>query len=186
MPEPASPQQLFDLWRKGLEEGAEAWKRLVVQSPAAPPDPASFWRPAVQQWVESWAKAFAQTPLTPDTSVQFKQFLDQSIDAWSRALGQAMQTEGFAKTLGAYLDQWLTASAPVKRAADQNTEQALTTLGVASRTQLTSVAKQIVELEERVERIEDSVNLVLRKLDALARAAGGGRGEAQPPARERA
>jgi hypothetical protein len=188
MAEPNPTQQMFDLWRRGLEEGADAWAKMLGQTPAAPADPAALWRPVVQQWVQSWARVFAQTPVTPDVSTQWKQFLDQSIEAWSRALGQAMNTDAFAKTLGSYLDQWLTATSPLKKAADQATDQALQVLGIASRAQLTAVAKQIVELEERVERIEDGVNLVLRRLDSLARTTGQGRSvtESDAPSRERA
>ena len=47
---------------------------------------------------------------------------------------------------------------------------ALQTLNLASRSQLTGVAKQIVDLEERLERVEDAVLAVLKKLDELPRA----------------
>jgi hypothetical protein len=158
--------QLFETWRKQLEEGATAWSKLLSQ-PAAPPpptDPMAFWRPLVEQWVQASGRAFSQTPMTPDVMAQWKQFLDQSIDAWSRALGQVMNTEAFAQMLGRYLDQWLAATAPMKKTAEQGIDQALQTLNVASRSQLTAVARQIVELEERVERIEEAVNAVLKAL----------------------
>ncbi|HXG03301.1 MAG TPA: hypothetical protein VNO23_07830 [Candidatus Binatia bacterium] len=169
--EPTPTEQLFEMWRRGLDESARAWGRLL-QPPAAPPDPAAFWRPLVDQWVQAWARVFAATPMTPDIGAQWKQFLDHAIDAWSRALGQAMNTEGFARLLSLYLDQWLVAYGPAKKAADQQVEQALQALNVASRSQLTAVAKQIVELEERVERVEDGIRTVLRRLDQLGRDLG--------------
>lgn len=162
--------QLFDIWKKQLDEGAQAWARLLSQSPAAPPDPTAFWRPMMDQWVQSWARIFAQTPMSPDVMGQWKQFLDQSIEAWSRAMGQAMNTDAFAQLLGRYLDQWLVAYAPARKLVDQSLEGALQTLNLASRTQLTGVARQIVELDERIERLEDAVNMLLRRLDDLARA----------------
>ena len=158
MTDSGTHQQLFDLWRKQLEDGAQAWSKLLSQPSAPTTDPMAFWRPMV----EASARAFAQTPMTPDVVTQWKQFLDQSIEAWSRALGEAMNTEVFAQMLGRYLDQWLVTTAPVKKAADQATDQALQTLNLASRSQLTAVARQIVELEERVEKIEEAVNAVLR------------------------
>jgi hypothetical protein len=162
MTEAGTQQQLFEMWRKQLEEGAAAWSKMMSPPAAPPSDPMAFWRPMVEQWVQASARAFAQTPMTPDVMTQWKQFLDQSIDTWSRALGQAMNTEAFAQMLGRYLDQWLVASAPMKKATDQAIDQTLQTLNLASRSQLTAVARQIVELEERVERIEDAVNAVLR------------------------
>lgn len=164
-------QQLFDLWRKQLDEGAQAWSRLVSQTtPAAAPDAAAFWRPFAEQAVQAWARTFAQAPVTPDLMAQWKQFLDQSIDAWSRALGQAMNTEQFAQLLGTYLDQWLVTAGPAKKAAEQSIDAALQALNLASRTQLTAVASQIVDLDERLERLEDAIAAVGKRLEDMARA----------------
>jgi hypothetical protein len=155
---------MFELWRKQFEESAAAWTRMMGQAPP-PADPTAFWRPVLNQGLEQWARLFAQTPITPDLAGQWKQFLDQWIDAWSKALGQTMNTEAYAQMMGKYLDQWLVANAPIKRAAEQQIDQALQVLNLASRTQLTSVAKQIVELEERLERMEDALGAILRRLE---------------------
>jgi hypothetical protein len=157
--------QLFDMWRRQLEESTQAWTRLVGQAaPAAPPDPVAFWRPVLNQGLEQWARMFAQTPASPDLMAQWKQFLDQWIEAWSRVLGQAMSSESFAQLMGRSLDGWLAAQAPLKKAGEQSLEQLLQGLNVASRSQLTSVAKQIVELEERLERVEDGIQAMLARL----------------------
>lgn len=157
---------LFEMWRKQFEESAAAWARMVSPAQApSPPDPTAFWRPMLNQGVEQWARIFAQTPATPDLAVQWKQFIDQWIEAWSKALGQVMNTDAYAGMMGKYLDQCLVAAAPMKKAAEQQIDQALATLNVASRTQLTGVAKQIVELEERLERMEDTLGAILKRLD---------------------
>ncbi len=165
-----TPQQLIDLWKKQFEEGAQAWAKLLGQAPTPPPaaaDPTTFWRPLTEQWVQAWARMFAQAPMSPNVGAQWKQFLDQSIDAWSRALGQAMNSDVFAQLLGRYLDQWLAAYAPARKAMDQSLDTALQTLNLASRTQLTAVARQVVDLDERVERLEDTLQEIMKKLDAL-------------------
>lgn len=159
--------QLFELWKKQLEEGTQAWTRLVTQTPAAAPpiDPFAFWRPVLDQGLQTWARLFAQSPASPDVLGQWKQFLDQWIEAWSKVLGQAMSTEQFAKLMGQSLDQLLVSQAPLKKAVDQNVEQALQALNLPSRSQLTAVARQIVELEDRLERVEDMLGALLRRLD---------------------
>jgi len=163
--------QFFDMWRRQLEESTQAWTRMVSQAPpAAPPDPTAFWKPVLNQGLEQWARMFAQTPASPDLMVQWKQFLDQWIEAWSRVLGQAMSTESFAKLMGGSLENWLAAQAPLKKAGEQAVEQTLQGMNVASRTQLTSVAKQIVELEERLERVEDGIQAILKRLESRERA----------------
>jgi Poly(R)-hydroxyalkanoic acid synthase subunit (PHA_synth_III_E) len=164
--------QLFDTWRRQLEESTQAWTKLVgqVPPPAASVDPMAFWRPVLNQGLETWARIFAQTPASPDLAAQWKQFLDQWIEAWSRVLGQAMNTEGFAQMMGRSLEQMLAAQAPAKKAGEQALDQMLANLNVASRSQLTGVAKQIVELEERLERVEEGVQAILRRLDSKERA----------------
>jgi hypothetical protein len=162
--------QFFDMWRRQLEESTQAWSRMVSQAPPAePPDPTTFWKPVLDQGLEQWARMFAQTPASPDLMAQWKQFLDQWIEAWSRVLGQAMSTESFAKLMGGSLENWLAAQAPLKKAGEQAVEQTLQAMNVASRTQLTSVAKQIVELEERLERVEDGIQAILRRLESKER-----------------
>ena len=162
----AATTQLFDMWRKQLEDSTQAWSRLVSQgAPAPAPDPMAFWRPVLNQGLEQWARLFAQTPASPDMLSQWKQFLDQWIEAWSRVLGQAMTTDAFAQLMGKSLEGMLAAQAPLKKQGEQAIEQAVTTLNLASRSQLTAVAKQIVELEERLERVEDGVQAILRRLD---------------------
>lgn len=168
MAESATSAQLFELWRRQFEEAAQAWTRVAGQAPAPPADPMAFWRPVLNQGLDTWARLFAQTPVTPDLAAQWKQFLDQWIDAWSRALSHAMNTEAFAQMMGSSLDQWLVAQGPAKKVMEQSIDGALQTLNLASRSQLTSVARQIVELEERIERVEDGIAAVLRRLDDVA------------------
>jgi hypothetical protein len=97
---------------------------------------------------------------------QWKQFLDQWIEAWSRVLGQTMNTEGFAQQMGRSLEGFLAAQAPMKKAAEQALAQNLQALNLASGSQLTSVAKQIVELEERLERVEEGIQAILKRLES--------------------
>jgi hypothetical protein len=128
----------------------------------------AFWRPVLNQGLEQWARLFAQSPASPDLMGQWKQFLDQWIEAWSRVLGQTMGTESFAQLMGRSLEGWLAAQAPVKKAGEQALEQTLQSLNVASRSQLTAVAKQLVELEERLERVEDGIATLLKRLPERA------------------
>jgi len=162
-------QQLFDLWRKQVEEGTQAWLKLVGQAPAAPAssplDPQAFWKPFMDQGIAAWSKVMTQGTPSPDLMGQWKQFLDQWIAAWSKVLEQAMGTEGFAQALGKQLEGFLAAAGPAKKAAEQQQEAALAGLGMASSRQVTGVARQIVQLEEKVEALEDKLDRVLRRLE---------------------
>jgi hypothetical protein len=170
MADSGAPNQLFDAWRRQFEEAAQTWSRMLTQAAPPPPtDPTAFWRPVLNQGLETWAKIFAQTPVTPDLMAQWKQFLDQWIEAWSKALGQAMGSDAYAQMMGKHLEQWLVAYAPMKKAAEQQIDQTLAALNVASRSQLTSVARQLVEVDERIERLEDMLARVLTRLEQGAK-----------------
>lgn len=171
MADSAASQQLFDLWRKQMEEGADAWARLLSQAPAAPAaaDPTAAWRPAMERAMETWARLFAMTPVAPEMLAQWKQLTDQAIETWSRVFSQVMNSDAFAQMLGKTLDQVLATAAPMKRAAEPAVDNALKTIGLPSRAQVTSVAAQIVDLEERIDRIEDGIAAIARRLDEIGR-----------------
>lgn len=163
-------QQIFELWKRQMEEGSQAWLKLVSQTP--PPsqmtDPQAFWKPFADQGIAAWAKLMTQQgPVSPDLLKQWKEFVDQWIAAWARVLEQAMGTEAFAKALGKQLDAFLNAASPVKKAAEEHIEQTLTGLGLASRSQVTNLAKQVIQVEEKIETLEDHVSTVLKRLDEL-------------------
>jgi hypothetical protein len=161
----AASQQLFELWKKQLDEGAQAWTRLLGQNPTPTPDPLSFWKPAMEHGLQTWARIFATTPVTPDLMSQWKQFVDQSIEAWSKALGQVMHTDAYAQAMGKALEQWLTSYAPVKKTSEQSIDATLQALNLPTRAQVTSLAKQIMDLEERLDRLEDGIAALLRHVE---------------------
>src|SRR5262245_25286642 len=163
-------QELFDLWRRSLEEGTQAWLKTMgtAATPhppqaAPPPDFTAFWRPLLTQGMDVWQKAAAQGKVSPEFMQQWKSFMDQWIETWSQALGQAMATEGFAQALSRYLDQYLSVQGPLKKGIEQYNDAALRALGLPSRGQVVGVASQLVALEERIEQLEDRLG-ELRKL----------------------
>ena len=152
-------QQLFDLWKKQVDEGTQAWLKLAGQG--QPVDPQAFWRPFMDQGMQAWSKVMTQGTVSPDLMTQWKQFLDQWIAAWSKILEQAM---------GKQLEGFLSVAAPVKKAAEQQVEAGVASLGLPSRSQVIGLAKQIAGLEEKIEGVEDRIDAVLARLDAAAAA----------------
>jgi len=168
MADNAGTQQLFEMWKKQVDEGTQAWLRMAGQGQA--PDPQAFWRPFMDQGMQAWSKVMTQGTASPDLMAQWKQFLDQWIAAWSKVLEQAMGTENFAQAMGKQLEGFLNVSAPVKKAAEQQIESGLATMGLPSRTQVIGLAQQIAGLEDKIESVEDRIDAVLARLDSLAAA----------------
>src|SRR2546427_10377608 len=100
MDQSAASKELFDLWKRQIEEGTQAWARMMAAAPGrGAPDPAAFWRPLMDQGVAGWARVMSQGPASPDLFGQWKQFLDQRIEAWPEAPGLAMGPQALAPTL---------------------------------------------------------------------------------------
>jgi hypothetical protein len=163
-----STEQLINLWKRQIEEGTQAWLKLFGQGQAV--DPQAFWRPFVDQGIAAWSKVMTQGSPSPDLLAQWKRFLDDWIAAWSKVLEQAMGTDAFAQALGKQLETFLSAGGPGKRAAELSTEASLAALGIPSRAQVIGLAQQIVQLEEKVEGLEDRLDAVLRHLGDVAAA----------------
>lgn len=161
----AGGQQLFDMWKKQVEEGSQAWLRMLSTPQAAPMDPQAFWRPFMDQGMAAWSKVMTQGQAPPDLMAQWKQFLDQWIAAWSRVLEQAMGTDAFAKAMGKQLEGFLNASGPAKKAAEQQIEVSLSGLGMPSRTQVTALARHLAQVEEKIDTLEDKLDRVLSRLE---------------------
>ena len=169
-------QQLLDMWKRQVEEGTQAWLRMMGQAqvPTAMPnmphmamDPQAFWRPFMDQGMAAWSKVMTQgTAPSPDLMAQWKQFLDQWIAAWSRVLEQAMGTNNFAQLMGKQLEGFLNVSAPIKKAAEQQIDASLAGLGIPSRGQVTALARHVAQVEEKIDALEDKLDRVLRRLDA--------------------
>ncbi len=165
-------QQLLDMWKRQVEEGTQAWLRMMGQGPAAatpPMDPQAFWRPFMDQGMAAWSKVMTQgSAPSPDLMAQWKQFLDQWIAAWSRVLEQAMGTDTFAKMMGKQLEGLLNVSGPVKKAAEQQIDASLAGLGMPSRAQVVALARHLAQVEEKIDGLEDKLDRALRRLDGGA------------------
>ena len=165
-------QQLLDMWKRQVEEGTQAWLKMMGQGSAAaapPMDPQAFWRPFMDQGMAAWSKVMTQgSAPSPDLMAQWKQFLDQWIAAWSRVLEQAMGTDTFAKMMGQQLEGFLNVSGPVKKAAEQQIDASLAGLGMPSRAQVVALARHLAQVEEKIDGLEDKLDRALRHLDAGA------------------
>ena len=159
-----STEQMFDVWRKQLQAGAEAWTKAVQQmgsagqAPPSPLDPAAFWRQFTDPGASVWAGLQGPGPIDPQVLAQWKRFLDDWIAAWSGALEQAMGTEAFAESLGKTLDQFLTAQGKAKEAASRVNKVTLETLNLPSRDQIVGLSRQLMDLEDKLEALEDRLD----------------------------
>ncbi len=167
----ATAQEFFELWKKGLDEGTQFWSRAGgtdAKVPGGLPDPLGLWRPFMEQAAGAWSKTMSQAGQPAgagDTAAQGKAFLEQWIGAWDKLLADTMQTEAFAEAMGKHLDQWLSVQGPAQKAAADGRKSALEAMGLPSRDQVIAITRQLMDLDDRLEDIEDSVAALRAHLD---------------------
>ena len=161
----SAPDDPFAMWRKQMEAGTAAWveaaRKMAGQGHAPnPPDPTQFWR-QFSNFVPPGAPPFPGAgPVDPEVLALWKRFLDDWLAAWSRTFEQVMGTEAFAEALGKTLDQFLSVQAKTRETTERSTRAAIETLGLPSREQVIGLSRQMMDLEDRIEALAD-------KLDAL-------------------
>jgi hypothetical protein len=174
----ATGQAMFDAWKKQMEESTQAWARAVSGGGHAA-DPLQMWRPFMEQASQGWTAMAQQGVPATDIAAQWKALMDQWLNAWDQVLTKAMGTEQFAQALSAHLDQWLAMQAPLRKATKESRDAALEAFGVPSREQVIGIARQIMDLDDRLEDVERGLKALLNKLEAgtssgaAAKGAGG-------------
>ena len=152
-----SSKELLDLWRKLIEAGTEVWAKAAEQS-SGPDQPA----PSASNATTSW-----------------RPFLDQQMTAWSQMQGQGPVNDGVLAFWKKSLDDWIAASSKAEAGtAEEGTSKATSEL----LGQLVGNSRQLMDLQERVERLEDK--LVTLK-NATERSGANRRSTSKPRPRSR-
>lgn len=89
-----------------------------------------------------------------DPSGMFKSMRDASMDSWSKMMIQLVNTDAYAQASGAVMDAWLTTSTPFRKAIETTMTQVLTQLNMPTRSDVTSLAERLTNIEMRLDDIE--------------------------------
>jgi polyhydroxyalkanoic acid synthase PhaR subunit len=151
---PETPAELWQSWSEawqGFNEAASRMWSLTPQgSQESAADPYGLFR--------SWQQFFDSTTqggknFSADPFALFKQWYDATSESWSKTVGEAIATEQFAETIGRFLDSFTSFTIMFRRA----NEQYFSNLQLPTRSDIARVATLVVNLEEKVDRIEDTL-----------------------------
>jgi hypothetical protein len=81
-----------------------------------------------------------------------------------------MGTEAFAQALGKHLEQWLSLQAPMKKVTEESAETVLSALGIPARSQVVGIARQLADLEDRIEELGDRMSAWMTRMEDLLKA----------------
>jgi len=97
-----------------------------------------------------------------DPTGMLKTMRSDSMDAWSKMMIQFVNTEAYAEATGKMLDAWLDSSAPFRKAIEKSMTQALASLNMPSRAEITSLAERLTNIEMRLDDIDAKLDESLR------------------------
>jgi hypothetical protein len=101
----------------------------------------------------------------------WKGMRDAGMDAWAKAMVEAVKSEDYARTTGAMLDAYLTASIPFREMVEKTMGQALQQMNMPSRADLTSMAERLTNIEMRLDDLDAKLSEALTRPAASAASA---------------
>lgn len=169
----------FDLWQRWLEAlpmlALNPGVFAAAQSASDPFGLTARWREMVAAWGVAMrgpdATAGAAPGATPETPpgdpwTLLRQWYETASAGWSQELERALGSAAFAQASGRFLE----ASATATRAARRAAEEQLKALQMPSRADIARVAGLVVQLEAKVDRIEEALEDADDRAATLARA----------------
>lgn len=89
-----------------------------------------------------------------DPFAQWRTMRDTYMDAWSKAMIDLTSSDEYAKAQAQMLDNYLTMSAPFRKAMESMMTQALTQLNMPTRGDITNLAERLTNIETKLDDID--------------------------------
>src|SRR6516164_998226 len=98
----------------------------------------------------------------------WKSMRDTSMDSWSKMLIDTVNSDEYSHTTGQWLDTYLTLSQPFRRIIDLMMTQVLTNLNMPMRTDVTSLAERLTNIETRLDDQDAKLDDILKAIDVTS------------------
>jgi polyhydroxyalkanoic acid synthase PhaR subunit len=141
---------LNEAWKEFNESASRMWPQKPQGSQELAADPYGMFQ-SWQQYFDTTTQGGAN--ISGDPFTIFKQWYDATSESWSKTVGEAVATEQFAEAISRFLDSYTSFNIMFRRA----NEQYFSNLQLPTRSDIARVATLIVNLEEKVDRIEDTL-----------------------------
>lgn len=136
-----------EAWKTWFEATMETWRKAVDTGG----DPLGLTRQWFSMMEEVQAKLLAGTPLQVDPFTLFKQWYDATGEQWSKVVEQAIGSKQFLESTRPLLESYASISITFRRANEAYFKH----LQLPTTSDLANVAQLVINLEEKVDTIED-------------------------------
>jgi polyhydroxyalkanoate synthesis regulator phasin len=93
---------------------------------------------------------------------------DANLEALSKMMIDLVNSEAYSQATSQWLDAYLTLSQPFQRVIETTMTQVLTRLNMPVRTEVTSLAERLTNVEMRLDDLDAKLDDILRAIKALA------------------
>lgn len=98
----------------------------------------------------------------------WKSMRDTSMESWSKMMIDMVNSDEYSQATGQWLDTYLTMSQPMKRIIDMTMTQVLTGLNMPMRSDVTSLAERLTNIEMRMDDQDAKLDDILHTMQALS------------------
>jgi hypothetical protein len=93
-----------------------------------------------------------------DPTGMFKGLRDGGMESWSKMMIQLVNSDAYAQATGALLDAWLSSSSVFRKLIESTVTQVLTSLNMPTRSDITSLAERLTNIEKRLDDLDAKLN----------------------------
>ena len=97
----------------------------------------------------------------------WKSMRDTSLDSWSKMMIDTVNSDDYSHSTGQWLDTYLTLSQPFRRIIDLMMTQVLTGLNMPMRSDVTSLAERLTNIETRLDDQDAKLDDILSAIKAV-------------------
>ena len=98
----------------------------------------------------------------------WKSMRDTSLESWSKMMIDTVNSEDYSQITGQWLDTYLTLSQPFRRIIDTMMTQVLTGLNMPMRSDVTSLAERLTNIETRLDDQDAKLDDILSAIKSVS------------------
>ncbi|GAC1394267.1 MAG: hypothetical protein NVS4B11_08060 [Ktedonobacteraceae bacterium] len=138
-----------DAWKTWFDTTMETWRKAVETGG----DPLGLTKQWLKMMEEAQAKLLAGTPLQTDPFTLFKEWYDATSDQWSKVVEETLSSKQFLEFTRPFLESYASISLAFRRANEEYFKR----LQLPTISDIANVATLVINLEEKVDKVEDSL-----------------------------
>jgi len=154
-----------DAWKTWFDATMDTWRKAVQMGG----DPLGLTRQWLTMMEEAQQKLLAGAPLQTDPFTLFKEWYDATSDQWSKVVEETLSSKQFLESTRPFLESYASIALAFRRANEEYFKR----LQLPTITDVANVAQLVINLEEKIDTIEDalenfeSVQTTLATLEAV-------------------